>query len=130
MQPVRVCAAVAPSQRCSHVLRQCIEVGNLTPENGCKTLGVSLLGKHGYHDNLHVDLIQQYGVTERVAKHLANVRATAAGALVAAVGGSHVTRARVCTPRRSHRHTVAAPTTYSAMHGRLGFGSPRSASLW
>ena len=36
----------------------------------CKTEALKLMGSHGWHKNLYVELIQQYGLETEVAKHL------------------------------------------------------------
>jgi glycerol-3-phosphate dehydrogenase len=42
----------------------------LSPERDCVTAEIRLLGSHGWHPNIHVKLIQQYGLDTIVAEHL------------------------------------------------------------
>ena len=44
-----------------------LEVSAVYP---CKTEALKLLGSHGWHKNLYVELIKKYGLETAVAKHL------------------------------------------------------------
>ena len=37
---------------------------------GCKTKKIKLLGGEGYHELLHVQLVQKYGISTEMAHHL------------------------------------------------------------
>ena len=47
----------------------------------CTTKEIKLLGGEGYHNLLHVQLVQKYGVSTEVAKHLVHAYGTAAFAV-------------------------------------------------
>lgn len=48
-----------------------IEVGALKGTAGCRTLTTPLVGYHGYSANLHIQLIQEFGIAASVAHRLA-----------------------------------------------------------
>lgn len=47
----------------------------------CVTKGIKLVGGDGYHELLHIQLIQKYGVSEEIAQHLAHTYGAAAFAV-------------------------------------------------
>jgi glycerol-3-phosphate dehydrogenase len=48
-----------------------IEVGDLKCTAPCRTLTTPLVGLHGYSENLHIQLIQEFGIATSVAQRLA-----------------------------------------------------------
>merc|ERR1719353_232389 len=53
----------------------------VTKVGPCVTKGIKLVGGDGYHDLLYVQLIQKYGVSEHIAKHLCHTYGAAAFAV-------------------------------------------------
>ena len=57
------------------------EFGRIKNLGPCVTKGIKLLGGDGYHDLLYVQLVQKYGVSEAVARHLTHTYGAAAFAV-------------------------------------------------
>ncbi|VDN22270.1 unnamed protein product [Gongylonema pulchrum] len=49
-----------------------VEVANLTPARQCATAGLLLEGAHNWDPLLHIQLVQDYGLDEDVARHLSS----------------------------------------------------------
>ncbi|XP_071101701.1 glycerol-3-phosphate dehydrogenase, mitochondrial-like isoform X2 [Haliotis cracherodii] len=49
-----------------------VEVCGLTPTSGCRTQGLMVEGSHGFTPTLFIRLVQDFGLENEVAQHLAN----------------------------------------------------------
>merc|ERR1719230_326913 len=56
-------------------------LAKITKVGPCITKGIKLVGGDGYHDLLYVQVIQKYGVSEQIARHLCHTYGAAAFAV-------------------------------------------------
>jgi len=92
----------------------------------CTTKEIKLLGGEGYHDLLHVQLVQKYNVSVAVAKHLAHAYGTAAFAVCELARPIERTRSRMGVPTDGGSHVgirlsenypyIEAEIIYSCRH--------------
>jgi glycerol-3-phosphate dehydrogenase len=84
---------------------------NLTHAGPCVSKHIKLLGGEGFHSLLHVQLVQNYNVSEKVAKHLAHAYGTAAFKVceLAKPSGRTTTSMGVITDGGQHVGKLLAP---------------------
>ena len=70
----------------------------------CKTRDIKLLGGEGYHDLLYVQLVQNYGVSEKVAKHLCHTYGSCAFQVCELAGPSGRTMSHAGVPTDGGHH--------------------------
>jgi len=58
-----------------------VEHKQLKQAGPCKTKGIKLIGGDGYHELLYIQLVQKYGISEDIAKHLCHTYGAAAFAV-------------------------------------------------
>lgn len=98
----------------------------LTHAGPCVSREIKLLGGDGYHDLLHVQLVQNYNVSEAVAKHLCHAYGAAAFAVceLAKPTGRTVSKMGVPTDGGAHAGVpivpdhpyIEAEVTYACRH--------------
>lgn len=54
-----------------HTVDKAVQVCNLKPASGCRTKGLLIDGAHGYSPTMFIRLVQDFGLENEVAQHLA-----------------------------------------------------------
>ena len=93
----------------------------------CITKEIKLMGGEGYHELLHVQLVQKYGISQDIAKHLCATYGSVSSAISVPDGEREgrteglATTAALCTrPPRTRTHPALLSASASASGVRVG----------